>query len=85
MGKYVDKDTFVNFCLARGFYPGLIKRALEDCPAADVVEVKADTLKDIQIKFAMHFGTYTGDAEVKVSEVFKLLSKFKEEMLEGEI
>ena len=52
---------------------------------AKVAQVKADTLKDVQMRFAMQFGTYTYDAEVKVSDVFKLLSKFKEEMLEGEI
>ena len=51
----------------------------------NVTIAKADTLKDVQMRFAMHFGTYTDDAEVKVSEVFKLLSKFAEEMLEGEI
>jgi hypothetical protein len=39
MAKYVDKDTFVNYCLARGFYPHLVERALEDMPAADAVEV----------------------------------------------
>ena len=56
---------------------------LEMIPSVE--SVKADTLNDVQMRFAMHFGTYTGDAEVKVSDVFKLLSKFKEEMLEGEI
>lgn len=35
---------------------------------------------DLQIKFAMHFGTYTNDDVVKVADVFKLLR----EVLEGE-
>lgn len=49
---------------------------------ANVAEARADTLKEMQIKFAMHFGTYTKDDTIKVSDVFKLLSKFTEEMLE---
>ena len=48
----------------------------------DGVQAKADTLMDIQMKFAMHFGTYTKDATVKVDDVFKLLARIKEEMLE---
>ena len=47
-------------------------------------EVKANTLKDIQTKFAMRFGTYTPKDTIKVSDVFKLLGKFKEELLEEE-
>lgn len=46
--------------------------------------VKADTVRKMQIKFAMHFGTYTGKDTIKVSDLFKLLSKFADEMLEGE-
>ena len=46
--------------------------------------IDAYTVRDIQTKFAMHFGTYTNDDTVKVSEVFALLSKFAEEMLEEE-
>lgn len=48
----------------------------------DGVQAKADTLMDIQMKFAMHFGTYTKDATVKVDDVFKLFARIKEEMLE---
>ena len=49
---------------------------------AESVQIKADTLKDIQIKFAMHFGTYRSEDSIKVSDVFALLEKFTEEMLE---
>lgn len=44
---------------------------------------KADTLSDIQTRFAMHFGTYTREDTIKVSDVFKLLERFKEEIMEG--
>lgn len=50
----------------------------------DGVQAKADTVRDIQTKFAMHFGTYRSEDSIKVSEVFALLSKFAEEMLEEE-
>lgn len=49
----------------------------------EVAEAKADTLSDMQTRFAMHFGTYTKDATIKVSDVFKLLERFKEEIMEG--
>lgn len=44
---------------------------------------KADTLSDLQTRFAMHFGTYTREDTIKVSDVFKLLERFTEEILEG--
>ena len=37
--KYIEQETFVNFMIARGFYPALVARAIEACPAADVAEV----------------------------------------------
>ena len=49
----------------------------------DGVQAKAETLSDLQTRFAIHFGTYTKDATIKVSDVFKLLSKFTEEIMEG--
>ena len=48
-----------------------------------VAEARADTLSDLQTRFAVHFGTYTKDYTIKVSEVFKLLYKFTEEIMEG--
>lgn len=46
-----------------------------------VKKVQADTLNDMQTRFAMHFGTYRPTDEVKVTEVFKLLKKISGEML----
>ena len=48
-----------------------------------IEEVKAETVRKMQEKFTMHFGTYTPKDEVKISEVFKLLSKFAKELLEN--
>lgn len=39
MAKYIEHKAFVDFMIARGFYPTLVARAIEDMPAADVVEV----------------------------------------------
>lgn len=56
------------------------KKLLDKC--VDLEDrVKADTLNDMQTRFAMHFGTYRPTDEVKVTEVFKLLKKISEEML----
>ena len=44
--------------------------------------IRADTVRNMQEKFTIHFGTYTDKDEVKISEVFRLLSKFAKEMLE---
>lgn len=45
-------------------------------------EAKVNTLKDMHLRFAMHFGTYRREDSIKVSDVFALLEKFTEEMLE---
>ena len=47
-------------------------------------EVKAVTVKEIQTKVAMHFGTYTDNDTVKVVDVFKLLAQIEKEVLEGD-
>ena len=60
----------------------IAKEMLEDDVPSDN-SVKAETLSDLQTRFAMHFGTYTEKDTIKVNDVFKLLSKFKEEILEG--
>lgn len=43
-------------------------------------EVKGATVENLRTRFAIHFGTYTDKDTVKVSEVFRLLSKFTEEI-----
>lgn len=40
MAKYIEHKAFVDFMIARGFYPTLVARAIEDMPTADVVEVR---------------------------------------------
>lgn len=45
--------------------------------------IRAETVRKMQEKFTMHFGTYTTKDEVKISEVFRLLSKFANEIVEG--
>ena len=49
--------------------------------AVFLAEVKADTMREMQTRFAMHFGTYRPTDVVKVTEVFKLLKKISGEML----
>ena len=45
--------------------------------------LKVEALEYILLRLALHFGTYTGDAEIKVFDVFKLLDQIKEDVLEG--
>lgn len=45
--------------------------------------IRADTVRKMQDAVAVHFGTYTDTDTVKVSDVFRLLGKIAEEMLEG--
>lgn len=44
---------------------------------------KADTVRKVQLGFAVHFGTYTHNDEVKIFEVFKLIDRISKEILEG--
>jgi hypothetical protein len=76
-----DRDRMIKDLETRG----IVYNVREKFYKIGYSDAKADTVRDIEIKFAMHFGTYTGGDTIKVSEVFKLLSKFAEEMLEGEI
>lgn len=46
-------------------------------------ESKADTVREVQTKFAMCFGTYTDKDMTPITEVFKRLNQIAEEMLEG--
>lgn len=48
--------------------------------AKEYKTVRADTVENLCTRFAVHFGTYTDKDTVKVSEVFRLLSKFTEEI-----
>ena len=49
-----------------------------------VESVRADTVRKMQDKFTLHFGTYTAKDTVKVLDVFKLLDQIAKEMLEEE-
>lgn len=42
----------------------------------------AGVLAEMHDRFAVYFGTYTNDDTVKIMDVFMLLSKFSEEMME---
>lgn len=46
-------------------------------------KAKADTVRKMQDMVAVHFGTYTDKDTVKVLDVFRLLDKIANEMLEG--
>jgi hypothetical protein len=50
----------------------------------DVKECRADTVRKMQDMVAVHFGTYTDKDTVKVLDVFRLLGKIAEEVLEDD-
>lgn len=65
------------------FYCSFTQSKIQNCPIDDeVAKVKADTVRKIQDRLAMHFGTYTDKTEVKVVDVFKLVGQIAEDMLE---
>lgn len=37
--RHIDADALTQYLIKRGFYPAIVKRAIEDAPTADVVEV----------------------------------------------
>ena len=45
---------------------------------------KADTVRKMQERFSMHFGTYTGKDKILITEMFRLLYKFAEEVMSDE-
>ena len=55
-----------------------------DMLTAENERLRAEILKEISLRFATHFGTYTNDTEVKVTEVFQLLKQIEKEILEGD-
>jgi hypothetical protein len=46
-------------------------------------KIIADTVRQIQLKMAMHYGTYTDKDMTPIAEVFSLLDQIAKEMLEG--
>jgi predicted transcriptional regulator len=48
----------------------------------DVKYIKEETVRQIQDRMVMHFGTYTDKTEIKVVYVFKLVEQIAEEILE---
>lgn len=53
------------------------------CEKDRVNSIKADTVRKMQDRFAVHYGTYTYDDKVKLVEVFRVIDKIAREMLEG--
>ena len=49
---------------------------------AENAELRAGTFLDIHQGFVDYFGTYTDNAEVKITDVFKLLNKIETEIWE---
>lgn len=45
-------------------------------------ELIADTVREIQTRFSVHFGTYTDKDMTPIIEVFRLLDQIAQEMLE---
>lgn len=49
----------------------------------DKKQIKADTVREIETRFAMRYGTYTDKDMTPITEVFKVLDQIAKEMLEG--
>ena len=45
-------------------------------------QIVADTVSELQTRFAMHYGTYTDKDMTPITEVFRLLDQIAKEMLE---
>ena len=67
----------------------LIKRQKEECERLessakdiDVFTTKTEAIRTLQDRLAVHFGTYTDKDTIHVREVFKLISKLSEKILE---
>lgn len=48
-----------------------------------IKQIKADTVRQIQLKMAMRYGTYTDKDMTPITEVFRVLDRIAKEMLEG--
>ena len=59
-----------------------VKRKLLTRCSNLVDSIKADTVQNMQTRFALHFGTYTDRDTVMVRDLFWLLNKFAEEEME---
>ena len=46
-----------------------------------IQEARADTVREMQDRLAMHFGTYRPDETIKVHDMFKLIEKISNEIL----
>ena len=79
---FCARCTAVGFCNGVEFLMANALALIRDLDAEKEM-ARADTLSDLQTRFAMHFGTYTREDTIKVSDVFKLLERFKEEIMEG--
>ena len=76
VGAYYVKTTLLSNDNERMVI--LLDKKCDECIARE----KADTVRKMQDMVAVHFGTYTTEDVVKVGDVFKLLDKIEQKMLE---
>lgn len=79
MTRYIDAEALKQDLIKRGLFPAIVKRAVEEAPTVDVAR---ETIKEVRIKVAMHFGTYTAHDTIRVHDVFMMLERIEQEMLE---
>jgi FtsZ-binding cell division protein ZapB len=60
-----------------------LKSLLDDRCDRCIERNRANTVREIQTRFAMHFGTYTYQDIVKVRDVFRVLDEIAKEILGG--
>lgn len=48
MAEYIEREALKQALLEKGFYPAIVKSAIEDAPAADVVETNTAVMVALQ-------------------------------------
>ena len=48
MAEYIEREALKQYLLSKGFYPAIVKDALESLPAADVVETYTAVMASLQ-------------------------------------
>ena len=85
MDDYINKNKLIEELLNKDFYPAIVKRAIENQPTIEKdVLIIADTIAEIENRLSIHFGTYTSNDTIKISELFSIICKIGEELIENE-
>lgn len=81
MIRYIDADELVNRLPDDLPYKSSVKRVLIQAPTANAAPI-ADTLRELEIRLTREVGTYLSYSIINVADMFKLINKIAEEILE---